>query len=68
MVILERRYGPRRLRDDDDDDEKQEEMSHHEQTPSAQKSFTKDVRALVAGFEDLVNPFEEDSQDLLAIC
>ena len=31
------------------------------------KSFAKDVQALLAAFEDLGNPFEEDSQDFLVL-
>ena len=31
MVILERRYGPRRLRDDDDDDKPGEYLEHYHQ-------------------------------------
>ena len=37
----------------------------HDQIASVQTSFTKDVRSLVTAFEELGNPFEEKSQDLL---
>lgn len=45
----------------------QEETRHHEETPSVQNTFARDVRSLVAIFEELGNPFEEDSQDLLVL-
>ena len=45
----------------------QEETRHHEETPSVQNSFARDVRSLVAVIEELGNPFEEDSQDLLVL-
>ncbi len=45
---------------------------HHDQTSSVQASFAKasfakDVRSLVSAFEDLGNPFEEESTDLLVL-
>ena len=40
---------------------------HHEQTPSIQAAFAKDVRSLVSAIEDLGNPFEEESTDLLVL-
>ena len=45
----------------------QEETRHHEETPSVQNTFARDVRSLVAVIEELGNPFEEDSQDLLVL-
>ena len=45
----------------------QEETRHHEETPSVQNTFARDVRPLVAVIEELGNPFEEDSQDLLVL-
>ena len=44
-----------------------EETRHHEETPSVQNTFARDVRSLVAVIEELGNPFEEDSQDLLVL-
>ena len=44
-----------------------EEPRHHEETPSVQNTFARDVRSLVAVIEELGNPFEEDSQDLLVL-
>lgn len=44
-----------------------EEAHHHEETPSARKGFVKDVQSLVAVTEELGNPFEEDSLDLLVL-
>ena len=40
---------------------------HHDQTPSIQTAFAKDVRSLVSVSEDLGNPFEEESTDLLVL-
>ena len=40
---------------------------HHDQTASVQTSYAKDVRSLVATIEELGNPFEEESQDLLVL-
>ena len=45
----------------------QEETRHHEETPSVQNTFARDVRSLVAVIEELGNPFEDDSQDLLVL-
>ena len=45
----------------------QEETRHHEETPSVQNTFARDVRSLVVVIEELGNPFEEDSQDLLVL-
>ena len=45
----------------------QEETRHYEETPSMQNTFARDVRSLVAVIEELGNPFEEDSQDLLVL-
>ena len=45
----------------------QEETRHHEETPSVQNTFARDVRSLVAVIEELGNPFEEDSQNLLVL-
>ena len=42
-------------------------MRHHDQTLSVQASFTEDVRSLVKVMQELVNPFEEDSPDLVAL-
>ncbi len=40
---------------------------HHEQRLGVQTSFAKDVRALIAVFQELGNPFLEKSQDLLVL-
>ena len=40
---------------------------HHDQTASVQTSFARDVRSLVTVVEELGNPFEEKSQDLLVL-
>ena len=45
----------------------QEETRHHEETPSVQNTFARDLRSLVVVIEELGNPFEEDSQDLLVL-
>ena len=38
---------------------------HHEQVPHFQMSFAKDVKSLVATFEELGNPFLECSKELV---
>ena len=43
------------------------DVCHHDQTPSIQTAFAKDVRSLVSAFDDLGNPFEEESNDLLIL-
>ena len=40
---------------------------HHDQIRSVQTAFAKDVRCLFSVFEDLGNPFEEESVDLLVL-
>ena len=45
----------------------QEKRLHHDQTASVQKTFKKDVCSLVSAIEDLGNPFEEDTEDLLVL-
>lgn len=40
---------------------------HHDQTPSVQASFVKDIRSLVGVIEEMGNPFEENSQDLVTL-
>ena len=40
---------------------------HHEQTPGVQASFKKDVLSLVSANEEMGNPFQEDSTDLLVL-
>lgn len=47
--------------------EKENELLHHESTNSAQASFAKNVRQLVSVFEEMGNPFLEESGDLIAI-
>ena len=46
---------------------RREDTRHHDQTPSVQTSFTKDVRALVSVIEELGNPFEEESMDMIVL-
>lgn len=40
---------------------------HHEQVPGVQKSFAKDVQALVDVIREMGNPFTEDSEDLIVL-
>ena len=40
---------------------------HHDQMASVQAAFVKDVRSLMSVIEDLRNPFEEESSDLLIL-
>ena len=44
-----------------------EEKRHHEQIPGVQAAFKKNVLSLVSAIEDMGNPFEEDSTDLLVL-
>jgi hypothetical protein len=46
---------------------KQDKHLHHEQVPSVQNAFAKDVSNLVNEINDMGNPFEEDSNDLLVL-
>ena len=43
------------------------DVKHHEQVKSVQASFAKQVKALCHTLEEMGNPFEETSQDLLVI-
>ena len=40
---------------------------HHDQKPGVQAAFMKDVRALIAVFEKMGNPFLENTQDILVL-
>ena len=40
---------------------------HHDQKPGVQAAFMKDVRALIALFQEMGNPFLENTQDLLVL-
>lgn len=40
---------------------------HRDLTPSVQSSFVKDVRSLVGVIEEMGNPFEDESQDLVIL-
>ena len=46
---------------------KRENANHHEQTDSVQMKFVQDVRALTSAIEEIGNPFEEESTDLLTL-
>ena len=46
---------------------RREDTRHHDQTPSVQTSFVRDVRTLVSVIEELGNPFEEESMDLVVL-
>ena len=45
----------------------EEKCHHHEQIPGVQAAFKEDVLSLVSAIEDMGNPFEEDSTDLLVL-
>ena len=45
----------------------EEKRRHHEQTPCIQTVFKKDVLSLVSAIEEMGNPFQEDSTDLLIL-
>ena len=47
--------------------ESQTSKRHHEQNPNTQKTFAKDVNALVDTFEEMGNPFLENNGDLLTL-
>ena len=42
-------------------------IAHHDQAPTVQTTFGKDVLSLISVMEDLGNPFEEESTDLLVL-
>ena len=44
-----------------------EQSKHHEQTPSAQKQFSKNMNDLASAFQQAENPFWEESKDLIAL-
>ena len=44
-----------------------EERDHHEQKPGVQSTFLKDVVNTVSSFEELGNPFTEESENLMAM-
>ena len=44
-----------------------EQTKHHEQTPSAQKQFSKNANDLVSEFQQGESPFLEESKDLIAL-
>ena len=45
----------------------EEKHHHHEQIQGVPAAFKKDVLSLVSAIEDMSNPFEEDSTDLLVL-
>ena len=50
-----------------DNTEEPLESKHHEENESWQKLFVKDVYSLTSSIEELGNPFEEDSKELLTL-
>ncbi|GFO12520.1 hypothetical protein PoB_003902500 [Plakobranchus ocellatus] len=42
-------------------------LKHHEHTASAQVKFSREVGALIQVFEEMGNPFMEESEDLLVL-
>jgi hypothetical protein len=40
---------------------------HHEQTPAAQQRFRKEVCSLESTFEEMGNPYNEDTDELLTL-
>ena len=44
-----------------------QEQDHHEPKPTVQSTFSKDVVITVSCFEELGNPFTEESENLMAI-
>ena len=46
---------------------KSSDHRHHEQNPAVQATFLKEVKYLVAVFEEMGNPFLEQSEDLLVL-
>ena len=45
----------------------EEKSHHHEQTPGVQAAFKEDMLSLVSAIEEMGNPFQEDSSDLLVL-
>ena len=50
-----------------EDDSIPRSSKHHEQAKAVQTIFVKEVKALVQVFEEIGNPFKEDSGDLLTL-
>ena len=50
-----------------DANSKLDDIKHHEDFPSTQKRFFNEVKALTESFNELGNPFMEESDELLAI-
>ena len=50
-----------------DNTEEPFESKHHKENESWQELFVKDVRSLTSSTEELGNPFEEDSKELLTL-
>ncbi|KAK6169757.1 hypothetical protein SNE40_020746 [Patella caerulea] len=48
-------------------EKKDMKTQHHEQTMSIQQSSVKNVSALIATISELVNPFEDDSKELVVL-
>ena len=40
---------------------------HHDQSPSVQKIFTADTKALVVAFQETANPFEEHDDEIIIL-
>ena len=43
------------------------QMKHHEQTPTYQRSFLEKVQRLTSTLEEMGNPFQEETGDLLSL-
>ena len=43
------------------------DMHHHDETVSVQAALVKDIRSLVDITDELGNPFEEESEELIAL-
>ena len=44
-----------------------ENKRHHEQIQGFQESFKKDMQSVISTFKELVNPFSEESEGLIAV-
>ena len=56
-----------RLISEFDNGKTHEDAKHHEQTSSMQTTFMKEVKSLVHAFQEMGNPFMENSNDLLTL-
>ena len=52
---------------EDGDEDKHAHLPHHEQSHASQTRFKNHVNTLVSAIEELGNPFEETSEDIVSL-